>query len=339
VDGGTETIDSNERSDTNETCAQCRFDGGAYTDLDVAGTIRAIPPWWELMTRGIDDVILQARPAPGVWSAVEYAEHTTEITRVLAAGLEALLEHDGIDVGTTPLVPPVAPEPSCAPAADVLAALDAALLTLGDAVARAAAEPERFLVADGERYTASWIARHAIHDALHHLQDVGRGLHALGAGVASQRGAVAQINVSDGGVPKLPVERVTVGFRGLEHDRQRSRRHHGRVWQALCLYSTDAIATLQAQGHPIDAGSAGENFTISGVEWSTLRPGVRIRIGEVLAELSVPALPCAHNARWFLDGDFSHMHHDRNYELTRWYARVLEDGTVTAGDPVDVEPA
>ncbi len=178
-----------------------------------------------------------------------------------------------------------------------------------------------------------------MHDALHHLQDVGRGLHALGAGTPSHTGSVAQINVSDGGVPKRTVDTVAVGYRGLEHDRQRSRRFHGRVWQALCLYSSEAIACLRAEGHPISAGSAGENFTLEGVDWAALRPGTRLRIGSVLAELSVPALPCGHNARWFTDGDFDRMHHERDYSATRWYARVMEDGVVHTGDPVLVEPS
>src|SRR5690349_8947171 len=95
-----------------EQCHECRFDGAAYTDLDVAGTLRSIMPWWQLLVRGLDDTVLQTRPAPGVWSAVEYAEHSAEITRVIATGLAALLEQDGVDFGDAPAEPPVEPTPS-----------------------------------------------------------------------------------------------------------------------------------------------------------------------------------------------------------------------------------
>ncbi|HEY1740821.1 MAG TPA: DinB family protein, partial [Acidimicrobiia bacterium] len=221
-----------------ERCGECRFDGAAYTDLDVAGTVRAIAPWWELLARGLDHTVLQQRAAPGVWSAVEYAEHTTMVTNVIAMGLATMLEHDGIDLGTAPTAPPVRDTPSTTPMPIALAALEREVDAYAELAAKALAEPERSLVLGGDRYDAGWLVRHGVHDALHHLQDVGRGLHTLGAGTSSHTGTVVQINVSDGGVPKRPVDAVAVGYRGLEHDRQRSRRHHGRVWQALCLYST-----------------------------------------------------------------------------------------------------
>ena len=324
-----------------ERCAQCRFDGAAYTDLDVAGTVRTIGPWWRLLVQGLDDSVLQRRPAPDVWSAVEYAEHSADITRIIGFGLAALLEQDGVDFGPQPAdAPGLSGDPSTTPMTAALDELEPQMSDFGAVAAQIAADANgaRHLVLHGDTYRADWLVRHCLHDALHHLQDVGRGLHALGAGPPSQRGLVAQINVSDGGVPKRPVDQVAVGYRGLEHDRQRSRRHHGRVWQALCLYSTEAIERLQAEGHPITAGAAGENFTIRDIDWSTLRPGTRVRIGEVLAELTVPALPCGHNARWFTDGDYDRMHHARDSTLTRWYASVLEDGTVHRGDDVVLEP-
>ena len=51
-------------------------------------------------------------------------------------------------------------------------------------------------------------------------------------------------------------------------------------------------------------GTAGENVLVAGVDWATLRPGVRLRVGTVLAEVSGWALPCKKNAQWFVDGDF-----------------------------------
>jgi MOSC domain-containing protein YiiM len=321
-----------------EQCDECRFDGSAYTDLDVEGTLRTIVPWWQLISRGLDDAVLQQRPAVGVWSAVEYAEHSAEITRIHAFGLTAMLEEDGIDFGATPRDAAWNDTPSTTSMTDALAALEIEVEAYALAAKRAAGEPERHLVLNGDRYRADWLSRHGVHDALHHLHDVGRGLHTLGAGTPSHTGEVAQINVSDGGVPKQPVESVRVGYRGLVGDRQKTRRHHGRVWQALCLYSCEAIETLQGEGHPIEAGSAGENFTLRGVDFATLRPGTRMRIGEMLAELSVPALPCTHNAQWFSDRDFSRIHHERDYPMTRWYASAIEDGEVRAGDPVLVEP-
>jgi MOSC domain-containing protein YiiM len=153
---------------------------------------------------------------------------------------------------------------------------------------------------------------------------------------ASGTGTVARINVSDGGVPKRPVTRVEVNHRGIVGDRQKSRQHHGRPWQALSLWSTEVIDAFAAQGHPLRAGAAGENLTLTGLDWSNVRPGMLLRIGSVLAETTSWAIPCRHNAQWFTDGDFRKMSHERG-AVSRLYATVLEPGTITAGDSVTVQ--
>ena len=159
----------------------------------------------------------------------------------------------------------------------------------------------------------------------------GPALRAAGQLPAPAEGVVAQLNRSDGGVPKTPVDHVEVGWRGVTGDRQRSRQHHGRPWQALCLWSGEVIDAFAADGHPIAAGSAGENITLRGLDWATVRPGTRLQMGSVLCEVSAWALPCTHNRAWFSDGDFKRMHHERG-PVSRAYATVLEPGTITTGD-------
>lgn len=98
------------------------------------------------------------------------------------------------------------------------------------------------------------------------------------------------------------------------------------------------IEALQAEGHPIQAGSAGENITVRGIDWTTLRTGVRLRVGEVLCEVSAFATPCSKNAPWFVAGDFRRMDHGRHPSWSRAYAWVREPGRIHTGDPVVVEP-
>ncbi|MBX3283837.1 MAG: MOSC domain-containing protein [Actinobacteria bacterium] len=151
-------------------------------------------------------------------------------------------------------------------------------------------------------------------------------------------GTVAGLFVSDGGVPKAPVPAVEVDHGGVRGDRQANRVHHGRPWQALCLWSTEVIDAFRAQGHPLAPGLAGENVTISGLPWARVRPGAQLRIGSVLAEVSAYAIPCKKNAAWFRDGHFDAMHH-RHGPLSRVYATVLEPGAIAEGDPVVLEPS
>jgi MOSC domain-containing protein YiiM len=153
-----------------------------------------------------------------------------------------------------------------------------------------------------------------------------------------QLGTVTQLSSSKGGVPKLAVESVDVGFRGVVGDVQRVRVHHGRPWQALCLFADEVIDEFRAEGHPIERGSVGENITVAGLDWADVRPGVRIRVGTVVALVQAFAEPCRHNAKFFLAGDVHRMNIRRG-PVSRVYATVLEPGRIATGDVIELEPA
>lgn len=155
-------------------------------------------------------------------------------------------------------------------------------------------------------------------------------------GPRTQGEAVALFR-SRGGVPKLPVQEFTVGWGGVDGDRQADRENHGRPWQALCIWSSEVIEAFAGAGHPLAPGLAGENITVSGLPWERVVPGAQLRIGGVLAEVSAYAVPCRKNAGWFTDGRFDAMHH-RHGPVSRVYATVLEPGAISSGDPAVMEP-
>lgn len=150
---------------------------------------------------------------------------------------------------------------------------------------------------------------------------------------AAAQGVVAGLFLSDGGVPKTAVDSSEIGWRGVLGDRQASRAHHGRPWQAVCLWSADIVADLAQAGHPIRPGSAGENVSIRGLDWSAAKPGARLTLGTAVLALSAYAIPCSKNARWFADGDYERMSHERS-DRSRLYARVEQPGRVSVGDTV-----
>lgn len=323
-----------------ETCPACRFDSAAYTDADVAGALRALTPWWRLLVAGDRRALAWTRPGTGVWSAGEYALHTREVVDLLGLGIDLVLEQDGVEFPSIE-PPPVADTPATGDIDAAIDHLDAAVQRL----LRRQLDPavrggeHRAVLGDGMQVDTGWLVRHACHDALHHLRDVARGFARLGAGAPNQRGTVVQVNVSAGGVPKRPVDVARIGYRGLDGDHQRDRTHHGRVFQAVSLFPAEAIARLQAAGHPVEAGAVGENLTLSGLDWESLQPGTRLLAGTAVLELSLPATPCAKNAQWFADRDFGRIAYERDANATRWYASVMVDGTVRPGDVVEVEPA
>jgi MOSC domain-containing protein YiiM len=325
---------------TIETCNECRFDGSQYSHIDTRKSLRTMAARWRWAAEDVDEAVLACRPAPAVWSPTEYASHTADVVGSVSYLLHLMTTRDVEPLsGLQPTdASPDDPPPSTT-FAESVARLEANALRMDDEVAHLTpSQWTRSVVLEGETVDTEWVVRHAVHDAGHHLMDIGRGLHALGVGAPQAFGTVHGLFVSPGGVPKVPIDEALVGYRGVEGDRQATRQHHGRVWQALCLWSVDVIDGLRAEGHPIAPGNAGENACIAGVDWSTIRPGVRVQLGNVLAEVSAYADPCSKNAGWFTDGDFDRMGHHREHGVSRVYASVLRDGVIRPGDPVIVEP-
>jgi MOSC domain-containing protein YiiM len=184
---------------------------------------------------------------------------------------------------------------------------------------------------------SSPVLRSALDDVWSTLEAASAALRSDGQLPTTAHGAVSQLSASKGGVPKLPLGSVEVSFTGVVGDLQRSRQHHGRPWQALCLYADEVIDAFRADGHPITRGSAGENITVRGFNWADVRPGVRLRVGTVVADVQAYAIPCRHNAQWFSDGDFNRMSSQRG-PVSRVYATVREPGHINTGDEVILEP-
>ncbi len=149
---------------------------------------------------------------------------------------------------------------------------------------------------------------------------------------------VHQINVSDGGVPKLPVPEAYITVQGVAGDRQRSPEFHGGPDRAVCLYALEVIESLRVEGHAVAPGSCGENLTLAGLDWARLTPGGRLRIGpDVRLEVMSYTDPCKHQTQWFKDGDFMRISQKKHPGCSRLYARVLAEGVVRPGDTVTVE--
>jgi hypothetical protein len=164
-----------------ERCGACGFDGSTFDDVSLLDALGALGTRWRslLATGG---AYLRARPEPTVWSAIEYAAHSRDITALHAFGVEQALTLD---------------EPSYPPLGDDL--IDSAAATYGDAdpgevvgvldadanrMVRVAADAgtqswSRGLTIGDSRSDVRWLLEHALHDSLHHLDDVERGFALL----------------------------------------------------------------------------------------------------------------------------------------------------------------
>jgi MOSC domain-containing protein YiiM len=151
-------------------------------------------------------------------------------------------------------------------------------------------------------------------------------------------GRVFQLNISPGGVPKLPIRQAFLNSLGLVGDDHRSKNAHGGPERALCIYSLERLQALQAEGHPIFAGAMGENLLISGVNWDQMVPGVQLHIGkDVVVEVTRYTTPCSNLTDSFIGGRFERVFQEKHPGWSRLYTKVLREGEIWVGDSVIVK--
>ncbi len=154
----------------------------------------------------------------------------------------------------------------------------------------------------------------------------------------SRSGRIFQISVSQGGVPKLARPHLEVSALGLVGDHQKNADIHGGPDRAVSVYSLERILALQDEGHPIYPGAAGENITLSGIDWELVIPGVRIRLGsEVMLEITRYTSPCETIADAFLNQRISRISQKLHPGWSRVYARVLQPGNIQTADTAHIE--
>jgi MOSC domain-containing protein YiiM len=142
---------------------------------------------------------------------------------------------------------------------------------------------------------------------------------------------------SRGGVPKVGISSASVTDLGIEGDKFNHPKFHGGPDRALCLYSLELMEKLQAEGHPIFPGSIGENVLIGGLDWSVLRGGSRIALGDAVSvELTKTATPCKTIAPSLANRKFLRLGVEGEM---RWYCRILQPGVLRVGDPVKLVDA
>ena len=164
-----------------ERCDACGFNGADYDNASLLAALRSLGDRWRSLLSGGGPELHQ-RPEPEVWSAIEYAAHSRDITALHVYGVEQALTVD---------------EPSYPPIGDDL--VESAIASYRDAdpglvlddlaeqaarLARLAGDVghdrwTRGLTIGGNRSDVRRLLEHALHDSLHHVDDVERGLARL----------------------------------------------------------------------------------------------------------------------------------------------------------------
>jgi hypothetical protein len=165
-----------------ERCDACGFDGAQYDDESLLKAIRDLGPAWVgvLSEAGSN---LRVWPEPGVWSAIEYAAHSRDITALHVFGVQQALslEEPAFPEIDSDLVDSVASSYGDADPDEVIADLTVQALRLAQIAGDAGTETwSRGLTIGYNRSDVRRLLEHALHDSLHHVDDVKRGLARLG---------------------------------------------------------------------------------------------------------------------------------------------------------------
>ncbi|MFF8742630.1 MOSC domain-containing protein [Streptomyces californicus] len=127
------------------------------------------------------------------------------------------------------------------------------------------------------------------------------------------------------------------GGSGLAGDAVCDLRHHGGSDQAVYAYAREDLDAWERElgGRTLANGVFGENFTTLGVDVSGALIGERWRVGaDLVLEVTSGRIPCRTFAGHL--GEQGWVRRFTQHGVTGAYLRVVEPGTVRAGDPVEI---
>jgi MOSC domain-containing protein YiiM len=142
------------------------------------------------------------------------------------------------------------------------------------------------------------------------------------------------------GIVKTPVTGARmVRTLNIEGDGQADLKVHGGRDKAVYCYPFEhyALWASELSRDDLGPGSFGENLTIAGLTEATVSVGDVLEVGGARLQVTKPRQPCFKLAAHIGRPDFPRLF--LASRRTGWYARVLEEGLVSAGDRVSRQEA
>ena len=132
---------------------------------------------------------------------------------------------------------------------------------------------------------------------------------------------------------KTPVPHARLGLTDFAGNEQADLAHHGGPDKAVCVYSFDHYPYWESWiGEKLAPGAFGENLTLGSLRETEVCIGDIFAIGEALAQISQPRVPCSKLADKLGRKDLPVTIHANGY--SGFYFRVLREGLVKTEDPV-----
>jgi len=153
-------------------CPQCSFDAAVVHPTDVGGHVLRDANEW---VARLQEPGAATRPAPGVWSRLEYGCHIRDVHRIFNHRIQLMLNEavptfPNWDQDETALANNYGAQDPAVVAGELLEAAT----TVADTYAAVPPDawPRRGLRSNGSEFTVASIARYHLHDIVHHAWDV-----------------------------------------------------------------------------------------------------------------------------------------------------------------------
>ena len=153
-------------------CPECGFDASEVRRDDVAGRMRANADAWVGV---LDDPDAAVRPAPHIWSVLEYACHVRDVHRVFGERLRMMLAVDyplfeDWDQDVAAVAGAYGDQDASVVAQELSSAAERVATTYSGV--EGAQWDRQGRRSNGSEFTIETIARYHLHDVEHHLRDV-----------------------------------------------------------------------------------------------------------------------------------------------------------------------
>ncbi|MBP9854166.1 MAG: MOSC domain-containing protein [Candidatus Omnitrophica bacterium] len=144
---------------------------------------------------------------------------------------------------------------------------------------------------------------------------------------------IISINISKGGIPKLPVSSIVVTASGLEGDGHNHEKHN-RPTQAISLQDIEKLEELKGEGYVLSPGETGENLTVKDLNVNALSIGSILEFSSGLViEITKVRNPC-----YVLDQINPQLKTDI-VGRCGMYAQVNRPGMIKQGDTITLRSA
>lgn len=155
-----------------QRCPECGMTASQVVPTELGALVRADLPRWQAVLARPD---VRERPAPSVWSPLEYACHVRDVYLLFAERVELMLDQDdplfanwdqdetAIELDYAGQDPAVVSEELVAAGEVIARVFDNVAPDSWDRTGRRS---------DGSRFTVSTLGQYFLHDIVHHLHDV-----------------------------------------------------------------------------------------------------------------------------------------------------------------------